>query len=156
MEKLLLVGPVLIGAIGMHRLLRPLGSSRARLAATIAYLGLPLVWNGIAAGDLQALVTFACMPFVMSRMCRATRLEPFSSPDVADGWRALVAEVMPFGLLLAFMAALAPPSVVAVLALSLAILLGAAAAGRLASVGRASGSPQERWASPSSAACRGP
>ena len=138
-EKLLLLGPILVGAVGMHRLLRPLGSSRARLAATIAYLGLPLVWNGIAAGDLQALVSFAGMPFVMSRICRATRLEPFSSPDGASGWRAVVAEVVPFGLLLAFMAALAPPSVVAVVALSLAIVLGSAAAGRLAAVGRALG-----------------
>ena len=67
-EKLLVLGPVLVGAIGMHRLLRPLGSSRARLAGMIAYLGIPLVWNGIAAGDLQALVTFAGMPFVMSRI----------------------------------------------------------------------------------------
>ena len=138
-EKLLLLGPILVGAVGMYRLLRPLGSSRARLAATIAYLGLPLVWNGIAAGDLQALVSFAGMPFVMSRICRATRLEPFSSPDGASGWRAVVAEVVPFGLLLAFMAALAPPSVVAVVALSLAIVLGSAAAGRLAAVGRALG-----------------
>jgi GT2 family glycosyltransferase len=138
-EKLLLLGPILVGAVGMHRLLRPLGSSRARLAATIAYLGLPLVWNGIAAGDLQALVSFAGMPFVMSRICRATRLEPFSSPDGASGWRAVMAEVVPFGLLLAFMAALAPPSVVAVVALSLAIVLGSAAAGRLAAVGRALG-----------------
>ena len=138
-EKLLVLGPILVGAIGMHRLLRPLGSSRARLAGTIAYLGLPLVWNGIAAGDLQALVTFAGMPFVMSRMCRATRLEPFSSPEDPRGWRAVLAEVVPFGLLLAVMAALAPPSLVAVVVLSLAIVLGAAVAGHLAAVGRALG-----------------
>ena len=138
-EKLLLLGPILVGAVGMHRLLRPLGSNRARLAGTIAYLGLPLVWNGIASGDLQALVTFAGMPFVMSRMCRASRLEPFSSPDDPDGWRAVAAEVVPFGLLLAFMAAMAPPSVVAVVSLSLAIVLGSAVAGRLAAVGRSLG-----------------
>jgi len=138
-EKLLVLGPILVGAIGMHRLLRPLGSSRARLAGTIAYLGLPLVWNGIAAGDLQALVTFAGMPFVMSRMCRATRLEPFSSPEDPRGRRAVLAEVVPFGLLLAVMAALAPPSLVAVVVLSLAIVLGAAVAGHLAAVGRALG-----------------
>ena len=78
-EKLLLLGPVLVGAVGMHRLLRPLGSKRARLAGTIAYLGLPLVWNGIASGDLQALVSFAAMPFVLSRICRASRLAPFAS-----------------------------------------------------------------------------
>ena len=135
-EKLLVLGPVLVGAIGMHRLLRPLGSSRARLAGMIGYLGIPLVWNGIAAGDLQALVTFAGMPFVMSRLCRASRLEPFSSPQDPGGRHALVAEVVPFGLLLAFMAALAPPSLVAVVALSLAIVLGAAVAGQLSAVGR--------------------
>jgi GT2 family glycosyltransferase len=138
-EKLLLLAPILIGAIGMRRLLRPLGSSRARLAGTIAYLGLPLVWNGIAGGDLQALVSFAGMPFVMSRICRATRLEPFTSPHDASGWRSVAAEVVPFGLLLAFMAALAPPSLVAVVALSLAIVLSSAAAGHIAAVGRALG-----------------
>jgi hypothetical protein len=136
-EKLLLLGPILIGAIGMHRLLRPLGSSRARLAGTIAYLGLPLVWNGIAAGDLQALVSFAGMPFVLSRVCRATRLAPFGSPEDPGGWRALVADVVPFGLLLALMAALAPPSVVAVVALSLAIVVGSFVAGRAEAVLRA-------------------
>jgi len=138
-EKLLVLGPILVGAIGMHRLLRPLGSSRARLAGTIAYLGLPLVWNSIAAGDLQALVCFGGMPFVMSRLCRATRLEPFSSPDDSFGLSAVLAEIVPFGLLLAFMAALAPPCVVAVVVLSLALVLGSAVAGRLAAVGRALG-----------------
>ncbi len=138
-EKLLLLGPILVGAVGMYRLLRPLGSSRARLAATVAYLGLPLVWNGIAAGDLQALVTFAGMPFVMLRICRATRLAPFSSADGAPGRRAVVAEIVPFGLLLAFMAALAPPSLLAVVVLALAIVLGAAVAGHLAAVVRSLG-----------------
>jgi GT2 family glycosyltransferase len=128
-EKLLLVGPILVGAIGMYRLLRPLGSSRARLAATIAYLGLPLVWNGVAAGNLQALVSFAGMPFVMSRVCRATRLAPFGSSEDPTGWRAVLGDVAPFGLLLALMAALAPPTVIAVAAMALAIMLGSVVAG---------------------------
>ena len=138
-EKLLVLGPILVGAIGMHRLLRAIGSSRARLAGTIAYLGLPLVWNGIAAGDLQALVTFAGMPFVMSRLCRATGLGPFSPPQDPQGRRGFLAEVIPFGLLLAVMAGLAPPSLVAVVVLALAIVLGAAVTGHLAAVGRALG-----------------
>jgi GT2 family glycosyltransferase len=138
-EKLLVLGPVLVGAVGMYRLLRPVGSNRARLAGTIAYLGLPLVWNGIAAGNLQALVTFAGMPFVMSRVCRATRLAPFSSYGQADGWRGMVADIVPFGLLLAVMASLAPPSVLAVVVLSLGTVLGSAAAGRVTAVGRALG-----------------
>jgi len=130
-EKLLLLGPMLVGAIGMHRLLRPLGSNRARLAATIAYLGFPLVWNDIAAGDLQALVAFAAMPFVLARICRATRLEPFRSAEDANGWRGVVSEVVPYGLLLAVTGALSPPSLVAVAALSVGVVLGSAAAGRV-------------------------
>ncbi len=135
-EKLLLLGPIVIGAVGMHRLLRPLGSSRARLAGMIAYLGLPLLWNGVAAGDIQALVTFAGMPFVMLRICRATRLAPFAPPAEEVRWRGVAADVVPFGLLLAVLAALAPSSVVAVAALSLAMMLGALVAGRLAAVAR--------------------
>ncbi|MGD0943705.1 MAG: glycosyltransferase family 2 protein [Acidimicrobiales bacterium] len=138
-EKLLLLGPILVGAIGMHRLLRPLGSKRARLAGTIAYLGLPLVWNGIAAGDLQALVTFAGMPFVLSRLCRATRLPPFALPGDPGGWRGVLADIVPFGLLLGLMAALAPPSVVAVAALSMAIVLSSLVAGRADAVLRGLG-----------------
>jgi GT2 family glycosyltransferase len=138
-EKLLLVGPILIGAVGMHRLLKPLGSSRARLAGTIAYIGLPLVWNAMAGGNLQALVVFAGMPFVMSRVCRATGLEPFSVLDDAAGWRGAVAEVVPFGLLLALLAALAPPSMLAVVALCVGILLGSVAAGRFGAALRALG-----------------
>jgi hypothetical protein len=138
-EKLLLLGPILVGALGMHRLLRPLGSSRARLAGTIAYLGLPLVWNGVAAGNLQALVTFAGMPFVLARVCRATGLAPFVSRDESDGWRAVVADVVPFGLLLALMASLAPSSVVAVAALVFAMVLSSLLAGRLTALVRALG-----------------
>ncbi len=138
-EKLLLIGPILVGAVGMYRLLRPLGASRARLAAAIAYLFLPLVWNGMAAGDLQALVAFAGMPFVMARVCRATGLAPFASPQDDPGWRGVVAEVAPFGLLLALMGALAPPSVIAVAVLALAMMTGSIVAGKVHAMLRALG-----------------
>jgi len=137
--KLLLLVPLLVGALGVHRLLRPLGSGRARLAGTIAYLGLPLLWNDISAGDLQALVTFAGIPFVLGRLCRATRLQPFASVQDAQGWRGVVSDVVPFGLLLAVMVSLAPPSVLAVAALSLGIALGSVAAGHVGAALRAAG-----------------
>jgi len=138
-EKLLLLGPVLVGAAGMHRLLRPLGSGRARLAGTIAYLALPLMWNDIASGDLQALVAFGGMPFVLAYLGRASRLPPFGSVHDAAGWRGVASEVLPFGLLLALLGALAPPTVVAVVALSLGLVLGSLVAGRLRSALRALG-----------------
>ncbi len=138
-EKLLLLGPILVGGVGIHRLLRPFGSSRARLAGTIAYLGFPLVWNDIAAGDLMALVAFAGMPFVLIFVGRATRLAPFRSAHDATGWRGVVSDVVPFGLLLAVMAALAPPTVVAVAAVSVGIVLGSVAAGRVGAAVRAAG-----------------
>ena len=81
-----------------------------------------------------------------------------SSPDVADGWRALVAEVMPFGLLLAFMAAPRAP----VGGGGTGLVAGdPARRGRRRTPGLGwSGSRGHRRSggrsSPSSAACRGP
>ena len=68
---------------------------------------------------------------------RASRLAPFASSDELTGWRGVVADVAPFGLLLALMAALAPPSAVAVAALAVGLLLGTFVAGRPRAIARA-------------------
>jgi GT2 family glycosyltransferase len=128
--KLLLLAPIFVGAIGMYRLLRPFGSRRAQVVGMVAFLGLPLVWNDISAGNIEALVCLAGMPFVMARMCRATRLAPFASPGETGDWRSVLGEIVPFGLLLAVMVALAPQCALAVMALGVGIVVGSIAARR--------------------------
>lgn len=129
LERLLLVAPIAIGAVGIYRLLRPFGSTGACFTAAVAYLGFPLVWNDMGAGDLQALAAYAAMPFVLARLARASRLEPFEPPPGLGRWRSLAADVVPFGLLLAVLGALSPPALVAVVALVVGLVLGSLAAG---------------------------
>ena len=144
-EKLLLIGPILVGAVGMYRLLRPLGASRARLAAAIAYLGLPLVWNGMAAGDLQALGWLSRAAVRRGTRLPAQRGWPGSRPRRTtrageDSWP----RSHRFGLLLALMGALAPPSVIAVAVLALAFVAGSIVAGKAHEMLRAFGVTEAR------------
>jgi len=84
-QKILVLGCVPLGAFGVARLLRPLCSKRARLAASLTYLGLPLAYDALARGRWDGLVAFALLPFVVSRLAVATRLAPFGAADpVAD------------------------------------------------------------------------
>jgi len=110
--KFVYLSGLVVGSIGTSRLVRPFGSSRARLLAAVAFAGSPLVWNGIARGDVQVSVALAGLPFVLARLARASGLRPFVPAHGAGvrGWgmRALAAEIAPLGLLLAAIVALAP------------------------------------------------
>jgi GT2 family glycosyltransferase len=129
--RLLYLCGLVVGSIGTARLVRPFGSSRARLVAALAFAGSPLVWNGLARGDVQVSVALAGMPFVFARLARASGLRPFVPAHGAGdrGWsmRALAAEIAPLGLLLAAMVALAPAAV-----LDVAVIVVAMAAASLA------------------------
>lgn len=132
-------GPV-IGAIGMARLVRDFGSSRARVVAAIVFVGSPLMWNVLATGDVEASVALAGLPFVLGRLARASRLRPFVPAHGGSGlrWRPgdLLAEIAPLGLLLAAMAALAPAVVLDVGVILLGMLVASLAVGGAAAAGR--------------------
>ncbi|MGO8876330.1 MAG: glycosyltransferase [Acidimicrobiales bacterium] len=131
--KVVFVSGLVVGTIGTSRLVRDFGSSRARVVAAVAFAGSPLVWNGLARGDLEASVALAGLPFVLGRLARASGLRPFVPAHGAKsrGWslRDLAAEIAPLGLLLAVMGALAPPVVLDVGVVILASLLASVAVG---------------------------
>jgi hypothetical protein len=110
--KLAYVSGLAIGTAGVWRLVRDFGSSRARIVAAVTFAGSPLVWNGLAHGDIEVSVALAGLPFVLARLGRASGLRPFvpGHGPAKIGWapRSLVAEIAPLGLLLAVMGALAP------------------------------------------------
>ena len=76
-QKVLIFGCLPFGAWGTVRLLRPFGSQRAALVAGLAYLAMPLAYNGLALGRWGALVVYAGAPFVLAVLARSTGLEPF-------------------------------------------------------------------------------
>ncbi len=130
-QKVVLFGAVVLGAIGVWRLVRPFGSRRAPVVAAVVYLALPLAWNDLARGDLNAMVAFGGIPFVLARLMRASGLEPWGGVR-----RRLLLEIIGLGCWLALVAAFAPSAVLVELAAALALVAGTALAGGLRSCWR--------------------
>ncbi|MDA8290538.1 MAG: hypothetical protein M0Z33_02485, partial [Actinomycetota bacterium] len=92
----------------------------------------PLAWNDLGRADLQGLVAYAAVPWVLSRLARATGVEPFAGPPpgaahVASGRSAAAkaagAEALGLGVVLAVAGSFVPAIVVETLAASLALVL---------------------------------
>lgn len=132
MLKLGMVAAVVAGAFGVARLVRPLGSPQARLAAGIAYLFLPLLADDFGRAALPSLAVYGVMPYVVLRLARSSGLAPYGSGDTRPWTRAAARDALVLGVLVAVAAAFAPSAVLAI---------GACAAG-LAFVCALSGSPQ--------------
>jgi GT2 family glycosyltransferase len=122
--KLIEVGALAAGAIGVARLCKPFGSSWGRLAGAAAFAGLPFGWNAVATGDVAAAVTLGAAPFVLLRLARATGMAPFATDRAGRGAGGLVGEMVPLGLLLALLGALSPAGLLACAALAVPVAIG--------------------------------
>ena len=129
LRTLLVVGSLPVGAIGAARLAAPLGSQRARLAALVVYVAIPLPYNALAGGRLSGVLAYAVAPWVLRSLLRATGIAPFGVPD--DDGRGARRVVLPLGVLLAVVAALAPTLVVLVVLAAAGLAVGSAVAGEV-------------------------
>ncbi len=138
-----------LGAWGMSRLLGPFRSAPGRLAATLAYLALPLAVDALGRGRWDGLVAYAATPWVVLQLARATGLEPFSpstaspvanvaaaadlettGPTAASTWRRrLAGRLLGLGALEAVAMSFAPAMVVVVLVVGLGLACGSLVAG---------------------------
>lgn len=136
--KVGLVLAVVTGALGVARLLGPFGPPYARIAGVLTYLFFPLAWDDLARGDLQALVAYAAMPWVLARLARATGIEPFAATgDRPAALPQVAVESLGLGVLLAVAGSFAPMVVVTCVACSCALLLATALFERVTSGARA-------------------
>ncbi|HEX2698796.1 MAG TPA: glycosyltransferase family 2 protein [Acidimicrobiales bacterium] len=135
LRTLLVVGALPVGAVGAVALAAPLGSQRARLAALVVYVAIPLPYNAIAGGRLFGVLAYAIAPWVLRSLLRATGIPPFSGPD--DDGRGVRRVVFPLGVLVAVSAALAPPLVLLVALTAAGLALGSVVAGELGRASRA-------------------
>lgn len=81
-RRLLILLPLLVGAVGAWKLFFATRSSRTRVAALVAYGLNPVVLNAIAEGRLQALWVYAAAPWLLRRLAMQAEMEPFARPDV--------------------------------------------------------------------------
>ena len=126
LQKILVVGMLPLGAVGAYRLVRPLGSSRVRLAAMAVYLAIPVPYNALARGRWSGLLLFGAAPWILARLATLTTLEPFGDPE-RPPIKSLA--VLRLGLTLAVLAAFAPVAPLVVLLLAIALVLASLLAG---------------------------
>jgi GT2 family glycosyltransferase len=143
-QIVVVLGCLPVGAWGMTRLARPFGSPRARLAATLAYLALPVFYDALAVGRWDALVAYSLAPWIVGRLARASELAPFvvadDHPSPRRRWRRGPAgQLLAMGILEAVLCSVAPTG--AVLVLLMAVGLGV---GALIVLGRAGWRPAGR------------
>ncbi len=130
-RTLLVVGPVVVGLVGIWRLLADTASRRAQMAALLGYLIVPLAWTSIATASNPGLVGYAAAPFVLRALLRAEAAEPYGRPvkDVprsAQWMQAVTGAGIAAGLALMF----APDSALLLPVTALGLLAGSILAAR--------------------------
>lgn len=68
-----------LGLWGVARMVRPLESSRARLAALAAYAAVPLPYSALGLGRVDSLIAYAVAPWVMLLLLRGEGDRPFGA-----------------------------------------------------------------------------
>lgn len=142
LQKVLVLGCLPVGALGTARLVRPFGSPWASTASTLAYLAVPVAYDGLALGRWDTLLVYAAAPWVLARLARASAIAPYTAaaPDSRRRTRraGLAGQTLALGALEAALCSLVPASatIVLVVATSLALSIvlaggGARAAGRV-------------------------
>jgi len=86
LQKIVVLGCIPLGALGMSRLVGGFGSVRGRVASAVAYLVVPLPYDALATGHWDALLAYGLCPWIVARLARA-------AGGVADGHAADGTEV---------------------------------------------------------------
>jgi GT2 family glycosyltransferase len=143
LRKVLILGLWPLGAVGMWRFTKPIGSRRARIVATVAYVVVALPANAMAEARWGGLAAYAAVPFVLSQLAAASRLAPFGDLGGSAGpgvrHRPLVQRAVAVGVITALAATIEPSVVLLVVACSIVLVVGGLFAGQGAGAGRVLG-----------------
>ena len=128
-QRFLILGCIPLGALGFSRFIRPLVSPRARLVATICYLGLPLPYGALGAGRWDGLVAYAAFPFIVTRLARSAGMAPFEG-NTGRGWKSTsLGQLAVLGAMVAGATSFAPAVLPMTLVCALAMALGSVLVG---------------------------
>jgi GT2 family glycosyltransferase len=140
-QKIVILGCIPLGALGMARLTRPLGTSWARVTSTIVYLAIPVPYDAIATGRWDALVVYAACPWILDILGRSSRVAPYATSASTRPWRhSLLGHSLALGVIVAVATSLAPAVVSVTLVVAGGLALGhvvVAPAGGWRAAGRA-------------------
>jgi GT2 family glycosyltransferase len=120
LQKVVVLGCIPVGALGMARAASSLRSRRATLAAVVVYLAVPLAYDSLATGRWDGLLAYAAGPWLLVCLNRASGLEPFA-PGTAS---ALSRRVLILGVVQALGASMAPSLLVLAPVFGLGLAVG--------------------------------
>ena len=75
----MVVAAIPIGAIGVWRLVRPIGGGRSRAVAFLVYLAIPLPYDALREGRLTPLAVYALLPWLTKRLAVSQGVSPYGS-----------------------------------------------------------------------------
>jgi GT2 family glycosyltransferase len=125
LQKALVLGAWPLGTLGAWRLSRPLQSPLARVVGVVAYLAVPLPYNALARGSWSGLAAYAAAPWLLGRLARSFRLEPYTSGATEPRRRA--ASVVGLAVVLALASLVAPAIALTLLVVTLGMVAGSLA-----------------------------
>ncbi len=140
LTKVLVLGMLPVGAAGMWRLTKPIGSRRSRIVALIVYFAVPLPYNALAAGQWNALVAYATVPWIVGQLANASGIAPFGAIGGAAGpgvrSRPLAQRIVAVGVLTALAAIASGAALLVTPALAVALVVGGILSGTLRGAAR--------------------
>ncbi|HXW81867.1 MAG TPA: glycosyltransferase, partial [Acidimicrobiales bacterium] len=123
---LLVLGPLVLGPLGVYMATRVFGSRRGRVAATVVYAALPVAYNAMAQGHWAGLVAYAAAPWALSLLCRLGGQAPYPRLRWSGAWARFIS----LGLLVAVATSLAPATLLLVPIVGCALFVGSLLTGR--------------------------
>ena len=136
----MVVAAIPIGAIGVWRLVRPIGGCRSRAVAFLVYLSIPLPYDSLKEGRLTPLAIYALLPWLAKRMAVSQGVSPYGSiggqpgPGVKE--RTQLTDGLLTGLLLALGIAFDPVFLIPALTIFAGLFLGSLLSGTTSGISR--------------------
>lgn len=138
LRKVLILGMLPLGVIGMWRLGRPIGSRRSRSVGLVLYAVIPVATGAFAAGNWGGLVLYGLAPWIVNQLARAARLAPFGlvGGDAGPGTteRSVIQRIVILGVLTAIGAMWVPAVVAVVAGVAVAMAIGGIVVGQVRGV----------------------
>jgi GT2 family glycosyltransferase len=135
LRKVLILGMLPLGVLGMWRLGRPIGSRRSRSVGLVLYAVVPVATGALAVGNWGGLVLYGLAPWIVNQLARASRLAPYGivGGDAGPGTteRSVVQRIFILGVLTAIGALVVPATVPVVVGAAVAMALGGLVVGQV-------------------------
>ncbi len=129
-----------VGALGVWRLVRPVGGGRSRAAAVLTYLAVPLPYDALREGRLAPLAVYATLPWIAHRLAEAQGVVPYGhrggDPGPGTRIRDMGSDILLTGLVVAAAIAVDPTVVVVLPVLVGGLVVGSLLAGSIAGLTR--------------------